>query len=422
MKRIAPAHRVRGILKVPPDKSITHRALILSSIAKSESVLYNLLECDDTLRTFEILNKLSVKFKGDFSRLEVFPPTEFSTPFSPLFCGNSGTTARIMMGVLASVKGFYVLYGDESLSRRPMKRVVKPLKKMGATMLGRNSDENLPVAIRGTKLNGCFHKLEVASAQVKSSLILAGLRAEGKTIVEEPFKSRDHTERLLSHMGAKLSVKENMIEVEPSEIEGFNLEAPGDFSSAAYFIVMAVAHPDAEIRIEGVGLNETRTGLLELLKRMGADVEWEVTESQPEPVGQITARSSTLSGIEVGGEIIPKVIDELPLLALLGAVANGTTVVRDAEELRKKESDRIASIVENMRRLGLEIEERRDGFIVKGPQRIQGGIVSSRGDHRIAMTFSLAGILSEEGVGITDAECIRISFPNYFDLLKGVTK
>ncbi|MCD6239688.1 MAG: 3-phosphoshikimate 1-carboxyvinyltransferase [Thermotogae bacterium] len=419
---ISPAKRVRGTLHVPPDKSITHRALILSSFATGKTTLYNLLECNDTLRTFEILKRLSVRFKGDFERLEVIPPEEFSTPVNPLFCGNSGTTARIVMGLLSSIRGFYILYGDESLSRRPMRRVVKPLKRMGGIIMGRNSDENLPIAIRGTKLKGTYHKLEVASAQVKSALILAGIRAHGKTTVEEPSKSRDHTERMLSYMGANLKVKGNMIEVMPSEVNGIEFEVPGDFSSASYFITLAVAHPNAEIRLEDVGLNETRIGLLEILKDMNAKVEWQVTKSSPEPTGWITARTSRLSGVEAKGEIIPKMIDELPLLVLLGAVAHGTTEICDAGELRKKESNRISTLVGNMKRLGVEIEEKVDGFVINGPQRIRGGRISSMGDHRIAMTFSIAGAISEEGVEITDPECVQISFPNFFDKLKEVTE
>ncbi len=415
--KISPAKRIRGNIKVPPDKSITHRALIFSAIARTSAELWNLLECDDTLRTFKALKQLGIQFKGDFKHLEV-RPREFVEPISPLYCGNSGTTARLMTGLLAAKKGFYILYGDESLSRRPMRRVVEPLRKMGANIAGRNDDDNLPIAIKGEKLLGHRHELKIASAQVKSALLLAGLNAEGETVVKEPYKSRDHSERLLKIMGADILENGCEIIIRPSELSGISFEIPGDFSSAAFFITLAVLHPNAEIIIEGVNLNETRLGLLKTLKDMGANIDWEIVSPDPEPVGTIKATSSHLKGVEVDASMIPSMIDELPLLALAGVFAEGITKVSNAYELRKKESDRIKATVENFKKLGIEIEEYPDGFAIQGPQKLKSGKGTTYGDHRIAMMLAIAGALSEEGVHLDDVECVGISFPTFFQLLE----
>ncbi|HCZ06935.1 MAG: 3-phosphoshikimate 1-carboxyvinyltransferase [Thermotogota bacterium] len=420
MKRIERARKVRGRLMPPPDKSLSHRALIFSAVAEEASNVENLLDSGDTRSTYRILEKLGVKFEGNFGRMRILPPRRFEEPFEVLDCGNSGTTARLMTGLLSSLPGFYVLSGDASLSRRPMKRVVEPLRKMGAVIMGRNKGDNLPLAIYGSSLHGCVHELGVASAQVKSALLLAGLRAEGTTVVIEPRKSRDHTERLLSMMGARINVDGLKVEVKPSSLKGLNFRVPGDFSSAAFFIALGVLHPDAELTVEDVNLNPTRTGFLSILEDMGADVSVEVMETEPEPVGRITVRTSSLNGTVVSGDIVVSAIDELPLVALLGTFAHGETVVMDAQELRRKESDRIKAVVNNLRALGVKIEEFPDGFSVVGPQEIEGGNVDSHGDHRIAMMFAIAGLLSKNGVVIENPDCVYISFPQFFDMLEKV--
>jgi len=420
VKNIAPARQIRGKITPPPDKSLSHRALIFSSIAEEPSLSENLLESDDTRSTFHILNQLGVRFEGDFQRLKVFPPKRFEEPSEVLDCGNSGTTARLMTGLLSSHSGFYVLVGDDSLSRRPMRRVVEPLRKMGATILGRRNGENLPLAILGGPLHGYHHTLSIASAQVKSALLLAGLRAEGTTSVIEPHKSRDHTERLLKIMGARIHIDGLKVEIQPSSLRKFEFRVPGDFSSAAFFLALGAIHPNAKLTVENVNLNPTRTGFLQILDQMGAELSVEMWEADPEPVGKITVSSSSLKGVTVRGDMVVAAIDELPLVALLGVFAHGRTVVKNAEELRKKESDRIKAVVKNLRNLGVRVEERPDGFEIEGPQKIKGGKIESFGDHRIAMAFSVAGLVSEEGVIIEDPDCVSISFPGFFELLERV--
>jgi len=419
--RLLPSKKVAGEIAVPPDKSISHRALMMCSMCSGVSVVHNLLESEDTLRTFRIISELGGGFNGDFDRLEI-SQASWKESSEPLYCGNSGTTARLMAGVLAGKRGTHILFGDESLSARPMRRVIAPLKEMGARISARQEDSLLPMCIAGGELNGCDHSLSVASAQVKSAILLAGIQAEGVTTVTEPHCSRDHTERLLQSMGARISVNEKRVEVERSELLPVRFSIPGDISSAAFLIALAVLHENGKLTIRNVGLNGGRTGFLRLLISMGADIELEVEESSPEPVGTIVARPSRLRGVKVGSALIPSMIDELPLIALAGAFAEGTTTVRGAGELRKKESDRISVTVQNFRRIGVEIHEYEDGFSIEGPQRIMGGKVDSYGDHRIAMLFSIAGLLSEKGVEITNTEAVGVSFPGFFETLEEVCR
>jgi len=411
--KILPAKKIRTEIKVPPDKSISHRALILSSMAGERSVVHNLLESGDTLSTFQVMKEIGARFSGDFERMEILP-ARWREAVRPLDCGNSGTTARMISGLLAGTTGLHILFGDESLSRRPMKRVIEPLKKMGASIFARNDDSLLPLSIKGGDLRGCVHDLQVASAQVKSAILLAGMKAEGITTVIEPAPSRDHTERMLVSMGAKMKIDGRAVSIERGELNPVFFQIPGDVSSASFFVVLAILHPDASITIRNVGLNERRTGLLRTLKKMGAEIEWMVEETSPEPCGTIVAKSSRLTGLEIDAGLVPSMIDEIPLLALAGAKAHGSTVIRGAGELRKKESDRIASTIENFGKLGIGIEEFEDGFSVEGPQRIVGGSVDSAGDHRIAMLFTVAGILSEEGIEIAGSDSVRISYPRFF--------
>lgn len=418
--KVKPSKFIRGSIIPPPDKSITHRALIISSMGNKKSTFYNLLNSLDTKRTFHILKKLGIRFAGDFKRMEIVP-SKISVPSEPLFCGNSGTTARLMMGFLSSKEGTFFLYGDKSLSRRPMKRVMEPLEKMGVRFLAKDG-EYLPLALRGGKLSKIKHVEEIGSAQVKSAIILAALKADGISTIAEKNKSRDHTERMVKAFGGNIKIINNTILVEPSELGSITMKIPGDFSSAAFFIVLGVLHGNARLVIENVNLNPTRTGLLDVLKTMGANLEISIDENNIEPVGKITVETSKLIGTEIKGSLIPKMIDELPLVALLGMFADGETIVRNAEELRRKESDRIKTLVENFRILGIEIEELRDGFKIKGPQNIRGGRVDPKGDHRMAMLFSIAGILSDEGVEVIDSKIVSISFPNFFKTLETITE
>jgi len=421
--KIEPAKKVRGSIEVSPDKSITHRSLIFSTLAIGKSVVRNPLMSEDTKATYEILKKIGHEIKGDWKKFEIFPASKVTSPIEPLFCGNSGTTTRLMTGYLSSIEnGFFIMYGDESLSERPMLRVVKPLRAMGAIIHGRNNDNNLPLCIKGARLRGINYTSKVASAQVKSAILIAALNATSETVYTEPSKSRDHTERMFKNLGVDIEINGNTITLKPSKLRPLDIYVPGDISSAAFFLILGAIHRNSEIKINNVGLNDTRIGIIEIMKMMGANVEYEVIETEPEPYGNIKVNSSKLKGIEIPTNLVPKAIDELPLVALLGVFAEGETILRNAKELRKKESDRIKAVVSGMRSLGVEIEELEDGFKVSGPQRIIGGKVDSHMDHRIAMLFSIAGIVSEEGVKVENAECVNISFPKFFEILKGVVK
>jgi len=421
--KITPSNRVRGRITVVPDKSITHRALIFSTLASGRSVIKNPLKAADTISTLRILENIGHAIEGDWNRFEVRPTSRILSPEVPMYCGNSGTTTRLMMGYLSSVEdAFFILYGDGSLSKRPMLRVVEPLRRMGAVIYGRNNDNNLPICIKGKRLHGIEYESKIASAQVKSAILIATLNADSKTVYSEPYKSRDHTERMFKAFGANIKVEDNTVILQPSKLRPFEMFVPGDISSAAFFIVLSVIHENSHLEIQNVGLNETRMGIIDILKLMGANIEYEIIESEPEPFGNLKVFSSRLKGIEIPNHLIPRAIDELPLVALLGAFAEGETILKNAEELRKKESDRIKAVVEGMRNIGIEIEELEDGFHLFGPQKIKGGIVDSFMDHRIAMLFAIAGAVSEEGVLIKNFECVEISFPNFLEVLKGVLK
>ncbi|KAF2955957.1 3-phosphoshikimate 1-carboxyvinyltransferase [Marinitoga sp. 38H-ov] len=413
--KIMPVKRIRAKLIMPPDKSITHRVLILSSMAKDKSILYNLLNADDTKRTYNILKSLGIKFKGDFNKLEVYPKT-IKEIEKPLYCGNSGTTARLISGYLSSKNGLFVLYGDKSLSKRPMERIITPLEMMGAKIDSRKG--YLPLIIKGNKLKGIDYTLPIPSAQLKSSIILAALNSEEKTIIKGDKNSRDHTERLIKQMNGKIDVKNDVIYVEKSVLEPLKYSIPGDFSSAAFFITLAILHPNAKIIIDNINLNPTRIGFLKILEKMNANISYEIFESNPEPIGRIIAESSNLKGIKIPEKLIPNAIDELPLIALVGLKSEGRTILKNASELRVKESDRIKSVVSNLKNLGIEIEELKDGFVIDGKQDIVGGKIKTYNDHRIAMMFSIAGLISKEGIEIDNVKSVNISFPTFFKYIE----
>lgn len=417
--------RVKGIVKVPPDKSISHRALFLSSLACGESEVRNLLEADDVKRTLNLLKSCGVDFEGDFKRLLV-KPRPFKEPSKPIYCGNSGTTARIGMGLLASRGGSFTLYGDKSLSRRPMMRVVRPLREMGVSILGRENGAYLPITLKGGNLKGIEYESPVSSAQVKSAFILASLFASGKSRYKEAKKSRDHTERMLKVMGADFREENGFIDISPVDrLYPLKIEVPGDFSSAAFFIALGAIHKDADITIEGVNLNPTRTGLLRVLERMGGKFEVKVERDDFEPVGRVRVSTSKLRGTIVNPDETPQMIDEIPLVALLGVFAEGETVVRGAQELRVKESDRIASLVSELKKMGADIEELEDGFIVRGRGYLSSSTkLYSHGDHRIAMLLSIASLcVKDDGPSrIRGADWVKISFPNFFDILSTLAR
>ncbi|GBD14450.1 3-phosphoshikimate 1-carboxyvinyltransferase 1 [bacterium HR25] len=420
---VRPARRLRGTVTPPGDKSISHRAAILNAIASGPATVDNFQRGADCLATLRCLRLLGVPWRWqgpDTLRIEGVGPHGLREPPAPLDCRNSGTTMRLLAGLLAPQPFFSVLTGDASLRSRPMGRVVEPLRLMGAEVWGRQGGSLAPLAVQGRPLRGIHYRLPMASAQVKSALLLAGLYAEGETTLVEPAPSRDHTERMLRAMGAPLQESEVGISVRPlgDGLRPLSLVVPGDISAAAYWLVAALVHPDAEVRVEGVGVNPTRTGILDALRLMGADIRLEnETVRGGEPVADLIARSSRLRGIVVSGELIPRLIDEIPVLALAALHAEGETVVRDAAELRAKESDRLRTTAQELRRLGGDIEELPDGLRIRGGRRLQGGKVRSHGDHRLAMTLAVAGLVAQGETIISNYEAVVVSYPRFWDEL-----
>ena len=413
---------VRGKARVPGDKSISHRALILGAMAKGETEIRGLSPARDVRSTAGCLRSLGVEvyLEGEKASVHGRGPELFSPPTRPLDCGNSGTTMRLLAGVLAGRPFESVLVGDESLSRRPMRRVVEPLSLMGAEIHAREGNFP-PLRVRGGHLRGIYYRLPVASAQVKSAILLAGLQAEGETVVEEPLPSRDHTERMLLFFGAELEKDGARIRLVPGGLRARPVAVPGDFSSAAFFLAAAAPRPGAEVLVHGVGMNPTRIGFLEVLREMGADVAvLGRDEVGGEPVADIRVRGRELRAIELGGEIVPRMIDEVPLVFVLATQATGTTVVRGARELRVKESDRIAAMAENLRRLGANVRELPDGMEVRGPCRLKAARLSGFMDHRVVMASAVAALFAEGESLIEGAEWADVSFPGFFSVLEGI--
>jgi len=334
-----------------------------------------------------------------------------------LDCGNSGTTMRLMAGVLAAQPFFSVMTGDGSLRSRPMGRIIQPLRLMGAEIWGRGGGTLAPLAIKGGGLRGIEYRTPVASAQVKSAIILAGLHAQGETLIEEPAPSRDHTERLLRAMGAEVMSEGRLVRVRPGrELRATDVQVPGDISAAAYWLVAGATHPQARLRVRNVGLNPTRTGVIDVLQEMGARLGVENQRTQGgEPVADLVIESSELKGVEIGGEVIPRLIDEIPVIAVAAALAEGTTVIRDAAELQNKESNRIATTVRELSKLGARIEETADGMVIRGVRKLRGSECQSYQDHRLAMSLGIAGMVAVGETVIADAEAVAISYPGFWD-------
>ncbi len=423
MDKTIRAASVRGTVRVPGDKSISHRALMFGALAQGVSRARNVADSADCGATRRIVEALGARVRDAApGELEIEGPglAGLSEPADVLDAANSGTTTRLMAGILASRPFYSVLTGDASLRARPMARVVEPLARMGATFLGRDGGRLLPLTVRGGPLQAIDYRLPVASAQLKSAILLAGLGATGTTRVREPAPSRDHTERMLRYLGAPVRYAEGAAEIEGgAPLRPFDLDVPGDVSSAAFFLAAALLAPESLLTLPGVGANATRTGALDALRAMGGDVAATAEETDgPEPVATLTARSSPLRGTEIGGALIPRLLDELPLLALVATQARGRTTVRDAAELRVKESDRIATTAGELRKLGADIVETPDGFIVEGPTRLRGARCRSHGDHRIAMMLAVAGLIADDETTIEDAACVEVSFPGFFDALQ----
>ena len=425
MKRIEETKRpLRGELTVPGDKSIGHRAVIFTSIARGRSRIWNLSGGEDNLRTVQAFKDLGVKIWRDGEALCVEGKgwNGLSAPAKVIDCGNSGTTMRLLSGVLAGRPFVARLDGDASLRLRPMQRVIEPLGRMGAQILSRNGKGLAPLEIRGGSLQGIHYTLPIASAQVKSAILLAGLQAGGVTSVEEPQQSRDHTEIMAQAFGARLKVDGRSVALEgPQCLVARDVRVPGDLSSAAFFMAAAAAIPGSELVIREVGCNPTRSGIIDILRRMGASIELIHSRDEArEAVADLRISGRDLSGVDIGPEMAARTIDEYPVLCVAAALAQGVTTISGAKELRYKESDRIAAMTSELRKLGVRVEEREDGMKIEGSSRLQGAGVRSYGDHRIAMALAVAGLSAEGGVEIDDSACADISFPGFFDLLEGI--
>jgi len=416
-------NKLTGNIFVPGDKSISHRSLILGSISQGETLISNFLNSLDCLKTLECMqalgaeielgkdNSVKIKGKGLYGLKE---------PKDILDVGNSGTTIRLLAGLLSGQDFYSVLNGDDSIKKRPMKRVVEPLRLMGADIWGRKDGQFTPLSIRGNKLRPLHYTLPVASAQVKTALLLAGLYTTGETMVKEPLPTRDHTEKMLELMQADLIISLPEIKVVGGkELKGTDIFIPGDISSAAYFIVAAGMLKDSQIIIKQVGVNPTRTGILEILKKMGTKIDtlnYQIKSNEPQ--ADLMIEYSKLKGVEIKKENVPSLIDELPLIAVAATQAQGKTVVSGAKELRVKETDRIKAMVSELKKMGADIEEREDGFTVNGPTGLQGAVCESYNDHRIAMSLAVAALLAEGKTIIKNSECIDISFPGFETTLR----
>ncbi len=422
MRAVQPAKRLRGTIAVPGDKSISHRAAIFNALADGEAIIENFLPGDDCLSTLGVLRALGAECALDGTTLRVRGAGlgGLREASDVLDCGNSGTTIRLMSGVLAGQPFLSVLSGDASLRARPMARVVEPLRLMGAQVDGRDGGSLAPLTMRGGGLRGIRYRTPMASAQVKSAVLLAGLFADGATVVEAPAQSRDHTERMLAAMGARISGERGAVRLDPgAKLAPLPMRVPNDISAAAFWMVAAAVHPDAEIALPGIGVNPTRSGIIDALRAMGADISVEEERVVGgEPVADVVVRSSRLEATEVSGDMIPLLLDETPALAVAAAFARGTTVIRDAEELVVKESNRIATTASQLRALGVKIEERGDGMVIEGGGAVTGGDVRSFGDHRLAMALAVAGLAGTGEVRIDEAEAVSVSYPGFWDDLE----
>ena len=428
--QVSPVASIQGEIEPPGDKSISHRAVMLGSLAHGLTNISNFLDGADTAASIACLQALGVDIRVEHPTpsarglnvtVEGHGREGFREPEQVLDVRNSGTTMRVMSGILASLPFFSVITGDDSLVRRPMRRVIDPLRHMGADIFGRADDSYPPLVIRGGKLRGIEYAPSVMSAQVKTAVLLAGLSADGRTVVNHASATRDHTTRMLRAMGAHISMNGDSVELKPGELTAMDIDVPGDISSAAPWLVMAATHPRARLCLINVGVNPGRIGIVHVLKSMGASITLE--ERPPaggEPIANISVESSGLKAVTVEGEMVPNVIDEIPIIALAATQADGETVIRDAAELRVKESDRISATVSELRKLGADIEELPDGMIVKGPTILKGALCRSHGDHRLAMTLGIAGLLAQDETLIYNPECVEVSYPGFWEDLEAL--
>ncbi|UNP77731.1 3-phosphoshikimate 1-carboxyvinyltransferase [Bacillus nitratireducens] len=421
MKLVGRKNSLNGKIVVPGDKSISHRSVMFGAIAEGTTKVSNFLLGEDCLSTIACFQKLGVKIEQSGNDVKIYGKGlhNLQEPKEVLDVGNSGTTIRLMLGILANTPFHSTIIGDTSIGKRPMKRVTEPLSMMNAQIDGRENGQYTPLSIRGGKVKGMHYHSPVASAQVKSAVLLAGLQGEGVTTVTEPMQSRDHTERMLRAFGCTVDVNERTVSLQGGQqLKGADIEVPGDVSSAAFFLVAGAIVQNSKLVLENVGLNPTRTGILDVLTKMGALISIDNMRNEEfEPCGDITIETSKLKGIEIGGSLIPRLIDEIPVIALLATQAEGITVIKDAEELKVKETNRIDTVVDELGKLGAKIEATPDGMIIYGKQNLKGNTVNSHGDHRMGMMLAIASCIIDGEVKIENSDAVAVSYPNFFEQL-----
>ncbi|MDC7287135.1 3-phosphoshikimate 1-carboxyvinyltransferase [Blautia schinkii] len=408
---------LRGVLTVPGDKSISHRAVMFGSLAQGDTRISHFLEGADCLSTISCFRKMGIDIKRNGEELLVHGKGlhGLRAPEGILDVGNSGTTTRLISGILSGQSFVSELTGDASIQSRPMKRIMTPLLSMGADIVSLKNNGCAPLRISGRPLHAIHYNSPVASAQVKSCVLLAGLYADGITSVTEPVLSRNHTELMLNYFGADVHSEGTTASIRPEpQLEARDIRVPGDISSAAYFIAAGLLTPDSEILLKNVGINPTRDGMLRVCRDMGADITLLNVNQEGEPTADLLIRTSSLHGVSIGGDIIPTLIDELPMIAVMAAFAEGTTVIKDAQELKVKESDRIQVMVDNLKRMGADIEATDDGMIIHGGRPLKGAQIDSFLDHRVAMSFAVAGTICDGPLSITGGDCVNISYPGFY--------
>lgn len=416
---------LKGEINIPGDKSISHRAVMFGSISNGLTEVTNFLQGADCLSTIDCFRKLGIEIENTKDKILIKGAGlhGLKEPTSILDAGNSGTTTRLISGILAAQPFTTTLTGDASIQKRPMKRIMTPLSMMGANITSLTGNDCAPLQIIGSKLKGIHYESPIASAQVKSSILLAGLYAEGETSVSEPALSRNHSEIMLSYFGANVTSKDNTATIQPEPIlTGQKVCVPGDISSAAYFIAAGAIVPNSEILIKNVGINPTRDGILRVALEMGADITLLNENHDGEPTADLLVKTSSLQGVTIGGEIIPTLIDEIPIICIMAACAEGTTIIKDAAELKVKESDRIAVMVENLTAMGVDIEGTDNGMIIHGGKPLHGAYIPTHLDHRIAMSFAVAALVADGETDIENSEICNVSFPGFYDYIQMLSK
>lgn len=417
---------LQGEISVPGDKSISHRAIMFGALAKGTTEIYNFLQGADCLSTISCFEKMGIVVEntGDVVRVHGKGLHGLSKPSDILDVGNSGTTARLMSGILSAQNFSSIMTGDASIQKRPMKRVTAPLSQMGANIVSERGNDCCPLLIQGNSLTGISYQSPVASAQVKSAILLAGLYADGTTSVTEPYTSRNHTELMLEQFGVPVSVNGTTVSISKvEELQSQTITVPGDISSAAFFLVAGLITPNSCIRLTNVGINETRSGILDVCRAMGANITLEnVKNDCGEPVADIIVKTSELKGTVLEGALIPRLIDEIPIIAVMACFANGTTIIKDAEELKVKESNRLDIMVNYLSQMGADIEGTEDGMIIRGGKPLHGITIDSNHDHRIAMSFAIASLVCDGTMDIQGGECVTISYPKFYEDLKRLSK